>query len=64
MMTEEDILLLDHKKRNVKKRWVKRDRYDVEDSVCIRMNNYLLTGKKGGGCNKKINSLLKKYDLI
>lgn len=64
MMTEEDILLLDHKKRNVKKRWVKRDRYDIEDSVCIRTNNYLLTGKKGGGCSKKITILLKKYDLL
>lgn len=62
-MTDEDILLLDHKKREVRRRWVQRDNYSVEDSNCIRMDNYLLTGKKGGGCSKKITALLKKHGL-
>lgn len=62
-MTEEELLLLDHKKREVRKRYIKRDQYVVEDSTCIRADHYLLTGKKGGGCSKKITALLKKYNL-
>ena len=62
-MTDEDIFLLDHKKREIRRRYIQRDDYSVEDSSCIRMNNYLLTGKKGGGCSKKITALLKKHDL-
>lgn len=62
-MTEEDILLLDHKKREIRRRFVQRDNYSVEDSNCLRKDNYLLTGKKGGGCSKKITALLKKHGL-
>lgn len=62
-MSDEEILLLDHKKRSVRRRNVMRDDYYVEDSECIRADNYLLTGKKGGGCSKKITALLKKHGL-
>lgn len=62
-MTDEDILLLDHKKRKVHRRNFMQRNYYVEDSDCIRMDNYLLTGKKGNGCSKKITALLKKHNL-
>ena len=62
-MTEEDIFLLDHKKREIHRHFVQRDGYNVEDCNCLRIDNYLLTGKKGGGCSKKITALLKKHGL-
>ncbi len=64
LMKVEDILLLDHKPREIKRRHVGRDDYDVEDSIHIREENYLLTGKKGGGCSKKISALLQKHHLL
>ena len=62
-MSDEEILLLDHKKRSVRRRNVMRDDYYVEDSECIRADNYLLTGKKGGGCSK-ITALAEKARFV
>lgn len=62
-MTEEDILLLDHKKRDIIRRNVRRDEYYLEDSKSIRTDNYLMTNKKGVGCSKKITALLRQYHL-
>lgn len=62
-MTDVDIFMLDHKKRKVRRYLVRRDNYDVDDGNYISMDNYLITGKKGGGCSKKITALLKKHNL-
>lgn len=63
VMTANDIMLLDHKKREAKQRFIKRDDYYVCDGYYLSADNDLLTGKKGNGCIKKMTALLKKYNL-
>ncbi len=63
IMTEEDILLLDHKKREINCRNIGHDDYYCLEGTWISNDNYLMTGKKGNGCKKKIAALLKGHGL-
>ena len=63
IMTDEDILLLDYKKRRIKCRDIGHDDFYCVDSMWISTDNYLMTGKKGNGCKKMITALLKEHGL-
>lgn len=62
-MTEDDILLLDHRARPFDRFTNNRDGTDQSSGTSIKTSNHLLTGKKGGGCSKKLSDLLKRHGL-
>ena len=63
VMTEGDILLLDHKPRDIERRYNNRSGSGYIYATTISTDNYLLTGKKGGGCSKKLTGLLAAHGL-
>ena len=63
IMTHEDIMLLDHKSRSIDRSYNDKSGRGGKYGTDISSSNYLLTGKKGGGCSKKITELLKKHNL-
>ncbi len=62
IMTEEDTLLLDHKKREVKRRDIRRDDFYCLEGTWISTDNYLMTDKKGNGCKKRLLHCEKSMD--
>jgi len=63
LMTDSDILLLDHKTREVERTYNNRQGTGYTYGSMISADNYLVTGKKGAGCSKKLTELLKKHGL-
>lgn len=63
LMSDADVLLLDHKVRSHDRHYNDRSGHGFSIGSTISSDNYLVTGKKGGGCSKKLTDLLRKHGL-
>lgn len=64
IMNGSDVLLLDHKTREIDRRYNSRSGSGFARGSQLSSENYLITGKKGGGCRKRLAALLKNHGLI
>lgn len=65
-MSEDDILLLDHRLRHEEREKPYNRRtgeYWCIERHHLSTDNYLITGRKGGGCRKLVNALLEEHGI-